>query len=60
MKYKFTVKGSTEAIGYVDALSKVDAEIKSSAIKRLSLSKFLELFEVHSVNGKQKRHKKII
>ena len=60
MKFKFTFKGRTEAIGYVDVLSKVDAEIKSSAIKRLSLSKFLELFEVQSVNGKQKGHKKII
>ena len=52
MKFKFTVEGGTEAIGYVDALSKVDAEVKASAVKKLPLSEFLKIFEVHPVNGR--------
>ena len=52
MKFKFTVKGGTEAVGYVDALSKIDAEIKASAIKKLPLSEFLKIFEVHPANGR--------
>ena len=60
MKFKFTVKGSTEAVGHVDALSKVDAEVKASAIKKLPLSEFLKIFEVKSTDGRQEGHKKII
>ena len=52
MKFKFTVKGSSEAIGYVEALCKVDAEVKASAIKKLPLSEFLKIFEVRPANGR--------
>jgi hypothetical protein len=49
MKFKYTVKGSDEAIGIVNALSKVDAEVKASATKRLSLEKFLKIYEVKPI-----------
>jgi|MDSZ01.1.fsa_nt_gb hypothetical protein len=46
MKFKYTVKNSDEALGHVEASSKVEAEILASAKKRLTLEKFLKIYEV--------------
>ena len=46
MKYKFTIKGSEDAIGYVKADTKYEAQILSSKTKQLKLKDFLKIFEV--------------
>ncbi len=46
MKYKFTTKNSKDAIGYVKADSKYEAEILASQMKQLKLKDFLKIFEV--------------
>ena len=43
---KYTVKNKDEALGHVEASSKVEAEILASARKRLTLEKFLKIYEV--------------
>tara|TARA_R110000744_G_scaffold246818_7_gene363270 strand:- start:694 stop:849 length:156 start_codon:yes stop_codon:yes gene_type:complete len=51
MKYKYYSKNneSEDALGYVNALNQVEAEILAAKTKQLPLKSFLELFIVKRV-----------